>query len=216
MKTVIAIAAVLLGAAGFYSTARAETTVISAERADGEMLSAAQGHYARARHFTLKAVKEFNLGVRSVDPQAVLDVDQWRNTLMDRSEDLERVLTLQPMANQQGVAFRPAPRLVNNTYLQPAELTKKGVPIEEAKGEPLMIAINHYVQARDLLLTAIREFDAALKLANPQVLLDVHEWRNSVLDRAEDLDRVVAPKPRESEKGVAYPADGRLINEAFK
>ena len=216
MKRVFHLGGLLLAAAILSAPAGAEMTNISGERADGEMLSAAQGHYARALSFTRQAVKEFDRGVRAVDPQAVLDVAQWRDTLFDRAEDLERLLATQPVANQQGVAFDPAARLVNKTYMQPGELSKKGTPIEAAQGETLVVAVNHYVQARSLLLTAVHEFDAGLKLANPQALLDVHEWRNSMTDRAEDLNRVVSPKPRESEKGVAYAPDSRLLNEAFK
>ena len=65
-------------------------------------------------------------------------------------------------------------------------------------------------------MEAVREFDTGLKLANPQVLIDVSEWRNDLLDRAEDLEKVLDPQPRASETGVTFQGDPRLLSEAFK
>lgn len=189
---------------------------VSEEGADVRSLAAASGHYARTRHFIIKAVQEFDLGVKFVDPQLLLDIQQWRNTLLDRAEDLERILDPQPQANQQGVDFVAAPRFINEEYLKPKELTKIGAPITEVKGKTLKVGIKHYAQARNLLLTAVREFDLGVRLANPQILVDISAWRNSILDRAEDLNRILAPKPRESETGTTYTPDSRLLNGAIR
>ena len=90
------------------------------------------------------------------------------------------------------------------------------VSITQAKRESLASAIGHYARSRALILEAVREFDAGLKLANPQVLIDVPEWRNDLLDRAEDLEKVLDPQPRTSETGVTFQGDPRLLSEAFK
>lgn len=86
--------------------------------------------------------------------------------------------------------------------------------IEQASGEDLAVAVGHYARARSLLIAALREFDAGYKLANPNVLLDSAQWRASVVDRASDLDRVLAPQPRASSRGMKFEANSHLLNEA--
>lgn len=90
------------------------------------------------------------------------------------------------------------------------------VNLERAKGEKLATAIGHYARARSLLLAAVREFDAGLKHANPQVLVDVKEFRNTLLDRAEDLEKILAPQPRATKRGVQFAPDSRLLGEAYR
>lgn len=87
-------------------------------------------------------------------------------------------------------------------------------PLEKATGEELSIAVGHYAKARSLLLAAIQEFDSGYKLADPKVILDVKEWRNGVIDRAQALESLLDPQPRVSRKGMKYRADRRLLNEA--
>ena len=88
--------------------------------------------------------------------------------------------------------------------------------LERASGENLATAVGHYARARSLLIAAIREFDAGYKLANPNVLLDSNEWRATLVDRAQDLDKVLDPQPRLTKSGVKYQADSRLLLEAKK
>jgi len=192
-------------------------TKISNQRAEGELFAAASGYYARARLFVIKATQEFALGVKNVDPSVLIDAQMWQNILLDRAEDLERILAIQPEANREGVSFEPAPRFINDDYLKAkGTIEKFGTPIKEATGKKLKVAIKHYAQARNLLLTAINEFDAGMRLANPQVLVNVSEWRNIVMDRAEDLNRVLSPKARESETGITYRPDSRLMSNKFR
>lgn len=88
------------------------------------------------------------------------------------------------------------------------------VGVERASGETLATAVGHYSRARSLLIAAIREFDLGYKLANPNVLLDSAQWRANLVDRAQELDRVLDPQPRASRSGIKYQADTRLLNEA--
>jgi hypothetical protein len=103
-------------------------------------------------------------------------------------------------------------------FLAPAAAfaDKEPVKLERAEREGVASAIGHYARARAALLEAVREFDAGLKLANPQVLIDVHEWRNDLLDRAEDLEKILDPQPRTSETGVTFQGDPRFLSEAYK
>ncbi len=86
--------------------------------------------------------------------------------------------------------------------------------IERASGEKLATAVGHYARARSLLIAAVREFDKGAKLANPNVLLDSQQWRSTLIDRTQELDRVLDPQPRASRTGVRFEADTRLLNEA--
>lgn len=93
-------------------------------------------------------------------------------------------------------------------------LAEEVSPIEKAQGEDLSVAMGHYARARSLLIAALQEFDSGLKLADPKIILDTKQWRNTLIDRAEELERVLDPQPRVSGRGTKYGAQKRLLNEA--
>ena len=97
----------------------------------------------------------------------------------------------------------------------PVAAEKETVSLKRAQGEELASAIGHYARARSLLIAAVREFDKGLKQANPDILIDSKEWRNSILDRAEDLEKVLSPQPHATERGVYFNPDSRLLGEAY-
>ncbi|MEZ4753083.1 MAG: hypothetical protein R3A13_02095 [Bdellovibrionota bacterium] len=90
----------------------------------------------------------------------------------------------------------------------------KSLGLEEAKPEQLAAATGHYAKSRTLLIAAVREFDKAMQIAQPGALLDVNEFRNSLISRAEELERVLDPQPRISESGVKFEAYPSIIGEA--
>ena len=90
------------------------------------------------------------------------------------------------------------------------------IGIERASGEKLATAIGHYARARSLLIAAVGEFDKGLKLANPDAVLDSKEWRITLVNRAEELEKVIDPQPRVSKGGVKFSADSRLLDGANK
>lgn len=77
-------------------------------------------------------------------------------------------------------------------------------------------AVAHYARSRALLVKAITEFDKARSLAKPDELLDATKWRNTLIDRAEDLEKVLDPQPRVTRGGIYFEADSRLLPEAKK
>ena len=77
-------------------------------------------------------------------------------------------------------------------------------------------AVAHYARSRALLISALHEFDTARKLAKPDELLDSAKWRNTLIDRAEDLERILDPQPRVTKGGIKFEADSRLLPEAKK
>ena len=86
--------------------------------------------------------------------------------------------------------------------------------IERASGERLSGAVAHYGRARMYLLAAIREFDQGMKAANANTLLDTNKFRGTLVNRANELERVLDPQPRASNTGVTFSPDPRLIGEA--
>ena len=91
-----------------------------------------------------------------------------------------------------------------------------GVSLGQASQEETIEATAHYARARNLLITALNEFDKGRKIASPNELLDPIRWRNTLIDRAEDLDRVLDPQPRATKGGITFEADPRLLPEAHK
>lgn len=83
--------------------------------------------------------------------------------------------------------------------------------LETAQNEDLAAAVGHYARTRSLLIAALNEFDAGMKLANPDSLLDSKRFRSGIIDRAEELERVLDPQPRATKGGVKYNADPRLL-----
>jgi hypothetical protein len=83
-----------------------------------------------------------------------------------------------------------------------------------ARPEVAAEAVAHYARSRALLVAAVNEFDKARKLAKPDELLDSTKWRTTLIDRAEDLERVLDPQPRATRGGIKFEADPRLLPEA--
>lgn len=97
-----------------------------------------------------------------------------------------------------------------------ANAETRNTSLARASGEELASASGHYARARSLLIAAVREFDRATHYARPDLLVDGKEWRNAVLDRAEELEKVLAPQPRLTEGGVQFSPDTRLLSEAYR
>jgi hypothetical protein len=92
----------------------------------------------------------------------------------------------------------------------------RAVGLDAADKRQASEAVAHYTRARSLLIAAINEFDRARKIARPDELLDPVRWRNTLIDRAEDLERVLDPQPRASTGGVQFAADPRLLSDRDK
>ena len=75
-----------------------------------------------------------------------------------------------------------------------AHADARTAPLGQANREATAEAIAHFARARALLVTALNEFDRGRKIARPDDLLDPVKWRNTLIDRAEDLER--GPKAR--------------------
>lgn len=92
----------------------------------------------------------------------------------------------------------------------------ESVNLGQASQEEATEAVAHYARSRALLIASINEFDKARKIAKPDELLDSSKWRNTLIDRAEDLERVLDPQPKATKGGIKFSADPRLLPEAKK
>ncbi len=90
------------------------------------------------------------------------------------------------------------------------------VSIGQASQEQAAEAVAHYARSRALLIAALSEFDQARKVARPDELIDPVKWRNTLIDRAEDLERVLDPQPRATKGGIRFSPDPRLMPDARK
>ncbi len=97
-----------------------------------------------------------------------------------------------------------------------AQESSSAVPVARAEGATLSRAVGHYARARTLLVAAIREFDQANQMVNPDALLDADAWRKSLLERTEDLERILDPQPRVSAAGVRFNEEPSMLGEARK
>ncbi len=91
---------------------------------------------------------------------------------------------------------------------------QKSQPIARAEGEELETAVGHFARARSLLIAAVHEFDRGIKLVDPEAMVDVQRFRSTLLDRSEELERILDPQPRVTRSGVQYSPDVRLLGEA--
>jgi hypothetical protein len=91
-----------------------------------------------------------------------------------------------------------------------------GGPLGTASQEQTAEAVGHYARARALIIAAIHEFDRGRRIARPDDLMEPARWRNTLIDRAEDLERILDPQPRVSKGGIQYSPDSRLLPEARK
>lgn len=72
-------------------------------------------------------------------------------------------------------------------------------------------AIGHFARARALLIEAIAEFELGKSISDPSLIIDTERWRGNIVLRAEELNRVVAPKPKITRQGIEYGENSQLI-----
>lgn len=84
--------------------------------------------------------------------------------------------------------------------------------LTSANPQELARGIGHYQKAHSLLIAALREFDLGYKIVSTDKVLDSSAWRGSVLEKAKELEVLLAPKAREIKVGSRYNADTRLLN----
>jgi hypothetical protein len=110
-------------------------------------------------------------------------------------------------------AANASKRLDNNANEARASLNEVAM-IGQVSEEEKAAAVGHYARSRSLLIAALREFDQGYKLAKPDAIIDSKQWRDDLISRAEDLERILAPQARASKFGVKYDADPRLLGAA--
>lgn len=82
--------------------------------------------------------------------------------------------------------------------------------------QKLSRGIGHFEKSRSLLLAAIREFDNGYNYVKTDQVLDATAWRKTLLARAEELETILSPKPREIKAGSRYEPDSRILGPRTK
>lgn len=106
--------------------------------------------------------------------------------------------------------------LALSVHTSAAQDTARAVALGQANQEQSAEAIGHYARARALIVAAINEFDKGRRIARPDDLVEPAKWRNTLIDRAEDIERLLDPQPHVTKGGIKYSADPRLLPEARK
>ena len=91
----------------FASDAQAQQQYASKNRTN-----AALGHYARARAMLVEALAEFEQGRKYARPDMLLDPEEWRLSVVSRTEELNRVIDPRPRVTRAGVQFRANKMLI--------------------------------------------------------------------------------------------------------
>ena len=121
-----------------------------------------------------------------------------------------------PDSGVEGAAMPSAANINRPSSKSAAEAIEQSALIERASQADVNGAVGHYARARSLLIAAVREFDQGYAKARPDSLINSQEWRANLIDRAEDLERVLDPQPRLSERGVRFNPDSRLMGVTQK
>ncbi len=80
-----------------------------------------------------------------------------------------------------------------------------------ASPQELARGVGHFEKAHSLLIAAIREYDQGYKIVSTDKVLDSASWRGTILEKAKELEVVLAPKAREIKVGSRFNADPRLL-----
>lgn len=83
------------------------------ESASDERTQAAIGHYARARSLLVEALDEFESARKLARPDLLIDSEEWRISVISRTEELNRILDPQPRITRSGVRFQASNRQVS-------------------------------------------------------------------------------------------------------
>ncbi|RIL06146.1 MAG: hypothetical protein DCC75_11095 [Proteobacteria bacterium] len=131
----------------------------------------------------------------------------------DLEEQLDQMASLDAQSPEvQGGELEGSDQATDSPQDLSAE-TSGVVSIEKADRDTLAAAIGHYARARSLLVSALREFDQGQKLANPDSILDSATWRSTLRERAQDLERILAPQARVTRGGVKYESNPAFIQK---
>lgn len=71
----------------------------------------------------------------------------------------------------------------------------------------------HFIRAKSLLLSALKEFDEGTK-GNQELSMNSAAWRAEIIDRANELERVISPRARMSTTGAKFEAHSELLSES--
>ena len=97
------------------STSHAKATILI-ENADKKTITAATGHYSRARSLLISALKEYDRGVKRADPSSIVNSKKVRNSIIYSARELERLIAPRARKSESGIQYSEEPGLLNEAY----------------------------------------------------------------------------------------------------
>lgn len=80
----------------------------------------ALGHYARSRAMLVEALAEFEQARKIARPDMLIDPEEWRLSVISRTEELNRILDPKPRVTRGGAVFRANKLLIRRERQRPA------------------------------------------------------------------------------------------------
>lgn len=96
---------------------------------------AALGHYGRARSMLVEALAEFEQARKFARPDMLIDPEEWRLSVISRTEELNRILDPKPRVTRGGVVFRANKLLIRREKQRPAVVEDGAKDNNVAAGE---------------------------------------------------------------------------------
>lgn len=94
------------------AAAAGEAGAENARYASESRKNAAVGHYARARSMLVEALAEFEQAKKLARPDMLVDPEEWRLSIVSRTEELNRLIDPKPRVTRDGVRFQANQLLV--------------------------------------------------------------------------------------------------------
>lgn len=188
--------------------------------ASSDKMKVATGHYARARAMLVEALAEFDHAASMASPDMLLDSEEWRLSVISRTEELNRVLDPKPRVSRHGVRFnadrlnveqvrnrpqRPTPDPYTASYVGEDELQarKKARKVKE-------IAERNLEEARQAKERQIEEEQVELSI--PAVEIEPQQEENLVNSRP-SLSEEPVPEEFLGQATEATELEQQIIDE---
>jgi len=168
------------------------------EYANIERTEIAVGHYARARALLIEALAEFERGRRVARPDILMDSEEWRLTIISKTEELNRLLDPQPRVTKAGVQYRAHKSLLRRESKTPAGHYNVGVQDGNSYGE----------EQRKRELDASKQMKAAEDTKPAS--------RAKLQEKIVTPEKIIAPKLLEPTSGANEEQAGLEVEESVE
>jgi len=176
------------------SSANAETSYASIARKNS-----AVGHYARARALLVDALAEFEQGRKYARPDMLLDPEEWRLSVISRTEELNRILDPKPKVTRDGVRFQANKLLIRREKDRVPDV-EDGAASSNVVGEVKSRAEKRQARAR----MEIPDEDEPVKVIPKSAVKETTAKETTVVKETVTKEPVAA---KSAEDAISFPAE---------